>query len=97
MLRIALQMVNSKSKRNSNPLLPQDSSTPVNLQRQHRVAGHNNGLVIMQPHHKQASDGMVMTKDGNHKKKNIVLQCKAPQIRRHCLVLKPFSNVQYLP
>ncbi|KAF2918920.1 F-box/FBD/LRR-repeat protein At5g22660 isoform X1 [Oryza sativa Japonica Group] len=62
-LRIALQMVNSKSKRNSNPLLPQDSSTPVNLQRQHRVAGHNNGLVIMQPHHKQASDGMVMTKD----------------------------------
>nr|BAC99615.1 hypothetical protein [Oryza sativa Japonica Group]BAC99869.1 hypothetical protein [Oryza sativa Japonica Group] len=64
-LRIALQMVNSKSKRNSNPLLPQDSSTPVNLQRQHRVAGHNNGLVIMQPHHKQASDGMVMTKDGH--------------------------------
>ncbi|XP_052166267.1 F-box/FBD/LRR-repeat protein At5g22660-like isoform X2 [Oryza glaberrima] len=62
-LRIALQMVNSKSKRNSNPLLPQDSSTPINLQQQHRVAGHNNGLVIMQPHHKQASDGMVMTKD----------------------------------
>ncbi|KAF0898641.1 hypothetical protein E2562_009155, partial [Oryza meyeriana var. granulata] len=60
-LRIALQMVNSKSR--TNPLLRQESNSTANVQQQHRVAGHKNGLVMMQSQRNQASDGMVLTKD----------------------------------
>ncbi|KAG8046883.1 hypothetical protein GUJ93_ZPchr0008g12744 [Zizania palustris] len=64
LLRIALKMVSSKSKRNASPLLQQYSSVPVSVKEQHKVVGHYNDLLAMQPQGNQALDGTADPRDG---------------------------------